>query len=62
METLASKRHLIMVRATNAEGVRYFQPKGWSAATTLGLQVNSFIKPCKGSAIGERFQRFATTF
>ena len=28
-------------------------------ATTLGLQVNSLIKPCKGSAIGERFQRFA---
>ena len=28
-------------------------------ATTLGLQVNSSIKPCKGSAIGERFQRFA---
>ena len=25
-------------------------------------KVNSFIKPCKGSAIGERFQRFAPIF
>jgi len=32
---------------------------GLELATTLGLQVNSSIKPCKGSAIGERFQRFA---
>jgi hypothetical protein len=29
----------------NAEGVGYFEPSGWSAATTLGTELQSMINP-----------------
>jgi hypothetical protein len=45
-------------RQQTPKALANFSP-GLELATTLGLQVNSSIKPCKGSAIGERFQRFA---
>jgi len=39
-----------------------FSPRVGAKRQPWDYNVNSFIKPCKGSAIGERFQRFATTF
>jgi hypothetical protein len=36
-----------------------FSPRVGAQRQPWDSNVNSFIKPCKGSAIGERFQRFA---
>jgi hypothetical protein len=36
-----------------------FSPRVGAKRQPWDYNVNGFIKPCKGSAIGERFQRFA---
>jgi len=39
-----------------------FSPRVGAKRQPWDCNVNNFIKPCKGSAIGERFQRFAPIF